>query len=91
MLVVYNDSKLGRQTYTKQKKVLGSAGCGIFPSWHHLRKKQNEITTQVENLPLPFTGVYFSLSEVVKLTISRLLESITSDIPSSTNEYQIWF
>ena len=68
--VVY-DCKLGRQTYTKQKKVLENAGFGILRRWDHLREKQKEITPVVKHLPAPFIGVFFPLSKAVEMTISR--------------------
>ena len=79
-LVLYNDCKLGRQTYTKQKKVLENAGFKILPSWRHLRVKQKEITPAVQKLPEPFVGVFYSLFESVRLTVQRMLPTVGNNL-----------
>ena len=72
-LLLYNECKLGRQTYTKMRKLLTNAGFGILPAWRHLRVKQDEITPTSNPLPEPYAGVYYSLKESVRVTIKRLL------------------
>ena len=75
-LVIYNDSKLGRSTYTTQKMMMAAAGFNILPAWRHLRAKQASITPQLHQLPAPFTGVYANIIDAVRITVGRILESI---------------
>ena len=71
-LTIYCDCKLGRQTYTHQKRLLKSVNCPIFPSWSKLRKFQDSITPPVLELEAPQTGVYFPFYTAVRTTMVRI-------------------
>ena len=73
-LAIYNDCNLGRQTYTKQRKILSATGFKILPSWRMLREQQELITPNMNDLPDPYVGVYYKLKDAVKITVSRILE-----------------
>ena len=40
-LTVY-DCKLGRETYSKQKKIVAATGFSIFPSWANLQANKQK-------------------------------------------------
>ena len=74
-LTIYCDCNLGKETYTKQKRLLSSVGCPIFPPWSRVRELQQSITPEVQNLPAPYKGVYFPFLKAVEKTTVRLLET----------------
>ena len=78
LLALYTDSSLGRRTYTNQKKLVDAAGHKIFIPWKHLRLKMKEISPVCQHLNHPFTGVYFPLLDSIKITTSRILETLTN-------------
>ena len=57
-LLLHTDCKLGRQTWTKMRKVLSNGGFNILPAWIHVRSKQKEITPSSNPLPDPHVGVF---------------------------------
>ena len=75
-LVIYNDSNLGRSTYTNQKRVLAAAGFDIFPASRQLRMKQFFVTPDTHPLPAPHNGVHFNYIDALKKTTSRIFETI---------------
>ena len=79
-LALYSDCRLGQETYTKQKKLFDSSGLEVLHPWKSLRKKQEELTPRVLDLPLPHIGVYFSVLDAIKITTDRILEKYISQI-----------
>ena len=76
-LAMYTDCNLGRESYTKQKKLLDSYGFHVLRPWKHLRNRQLTLTPAVKELPAPHNGVYFPLLEAVKITVERVLTTIS--------------
>ena len=70
-LTIYCDCNLGRQTYTKLKRILSNANFPILPPWSKLRKLQSEITPPV----IPYEdkqGLYFPFLRAVQTTVLRI-------------------
>ena len=78
-LTIYHDCNLGRQTYTQQRRIMSKTGVKVFPPWSHLRKMQSTITPVPVNLPAPYIGVHYPLSEAVKMTVSRIFKTIPNE------------
>ena len=76
-IAIYTGSRLGRDTYTDQKKLLDSDGHYVLPPWKHIRKQQMDITPDFQELPAPHNGVYFPLLSAVTITFQRLLTHVT--------------
>lgn len=74
-LTIFCDCNLGKDTYTKQRRLLKSVGCPIFPSWSKIRGLQSTITPEIQNLPAPHKGVYFPFLKAVEMTTVRLFET----------------
>ena len=78
------DCQLGRDTYTKLRKIVTQQGHDIFPPWIHIRKRQMEISPKPQLLPEPHEGVQMTYSESMKITAQRIMEDIEpSLIPKS--------
>ena len=88
-LALYTDCRLGRETYTKQKKLFEGSGLYVLPPWKNLRKKQNELTPDVKDLPSPHTGVYFDLVPAVKITVERILGNLVQDDVNISSELKV--
>ena len=78
-LTIYCDCNLGKETYTKQRRILKNVGCPIFPSWQKVRDLQTAITPEIQALPPPYQGVYFPFLKALQITTARLLESGLKD------------
>lgn len=74
-LTIYCDCNLGKDTYTKQRRLLKSIGCPIFPSWQKVRNLQASITPEIQNLPPPYQGIYFPFLKALEITTVRLFET----------------
>ena len=68
---------LGRETYSKLRKILKNEGHEILPPWIHIRKEQSFISPKVETFPPPHKGVMLSYEESVKITARRILEDMS--------------
>ena len=44
-----------------------------------MRLKQNEVTPYINNVPVPFIGVYFPLFQAVEITALRIFEDLVLD------------
>ena len=74
-LTIYCDCNLGKETYTKQCRMLKSVGCLIFPSWQKVHNLQSSITPEILTLPAPYQGVYFPFLKALELTTVQLFEA----------------
>ena len=79
-LTIYSDCQLGRETYTKQRRLLAAVGHPIFPAWRNLRNLQEEITPPIQYLSSPNHGVYFPFLKSLEMTMVRILDDSNLEI-----------
>lgn len=79
-LTIYSDCNLGRETYTKQRRLLAAVGHPIFPAWRKLRTLQQEITPLIKYLSSPNHGVYFPFLQSLEMTMVRILNGTSLEI-----------
>ena len=88
-LTIYCDCNLGRETCTKQRRLLKEAGFPIFPSWGKVRALQSEITPEVKTLLAPYQGVYFPFLKAVQQTTVRIMEYGNFEVESPLLQMKI--
>ena len=88
-LTIYCDCKLGRQTYTHQRRLLKSVHCPVFPSWSKLRKLQDDITPPVLELEAPQKGVYFPFYTAVQTTMIRVFGDKDIELGGGASEMSL--
>ena len=82
-IAIMVDCQLGRETYSKLRKILKQQEYDILPPWIHLRETQREISPKPKPLPEPHKGVQLSYSESMMITARRIMEDLpVSLLPS---------
>ena len=72
-LAIYSDCMLGRHTYTKTRKMLRAYSVNILPAWRILRDAQKSLTPEIRQLPSEYDGLYFSMTDAIRVTVERIL------------------
>ena len=68
------DSKLGREAYTRQRKMLLANNNKSFPTWKEVTDLRDKITPTLITLEQPLVGVMCTLTEAASITINRILK-----------------
>ena len=82
-MAIMVDCQLGRETYSKLRTTLRQQGHDILPPWINLRTTQAAISPKPQPLPVPHEGVYMPYEESMKITATRIMETLPPTIPSS--------
>ena len=82
-MAIMVDCQLGRETYSKLRTTLRQQGHDILPPWINLRTTQAAISPKPQPLPVPHEGVYMPYEESMKITATRIMETLPQTIPSS--------
>ena len=90
-MTLYSDCDLGRQSYTKQRKLLTLTGNDILPPWYKIREEQQKLSPPVLNLPSPHVGVYYQFLPAVKITIQQILKTKPTSFSSITMHMKFGF
>ena len=79
-IAIMVDCSLGRETYTKLRKILKQEGHKILPSWTQLRRTQDVISPKPSALKEPHNGVMMAYEQSMKVTAKRIMESMATTI-----------